>query len=192
MKLQPVFSLNKSIHSSGLFVSLWALITEIECIQKIKNSSQRSKVMIQELLWVKLGPSCPPKRYWSPNPSTVNTILFGNRVFADDKVKMRSLGWALGDSVVKNMPAKEGKPGFMGSILGLGRSPGGRNGYPLQCSCLENSMDRGAWQAAIHGVTKSRTQLSNWTHMHAWSNVTASLYIEKIWTQEQTHWVNVM
>ena len=105
---------------------------------------------------------------------------------------MRSLGWALGDSVVKNMPAKEGKPGFIGSILGLGRSPRGGNGYPLQCSCLENSMNRGAWQAAIHGVTKSQTQLSNWTHMHAWSNVTASLYIEKIWTQEQTHWVNVM
>ena len=63
MKLQPVFSPNKSVHSSGLFVSLGALITEIECIQKIKNVSQRSKVMIQEILWVKLGPSCPPKRY---------------------------------------------------------------------------------------------------------------------------------
>ena len=45
--------------------------------------------------------------------------------------------------------------GDMGSIPGLGRSPGERNGYPLQCSYLENFMDRGAWQAMVHGVTKS-------------------------------------
>ena len=51
--------------------------------------------------------------------------------------------------------------GDLGSIPGLGRSPGKRNGYPLQYSCLENSMNRGAWQATAHGVTKSQTQLSN-------------------------------
>ena len=45
--------------------------------------------------------------------------------------------------------------GDLGSIPGLGRSPGGGNGNPLQYSCLENPLDRGAWQAAIHGVTKS-------------------------------------
>ena len=44
---------------------------------------------------------------------------------------------------------------------GLGRSPEEGNGYPLQYSCLENSMDRGAWQATIHGVAKSQTQLSS-------------------------------
>ena len=50
----------------------------------------------------------------------------------------------------------------MGSIPGLGRSPGeGNSGYPVQDSGLENSMDRGAWQATVHGVTKSRTQLSD-------------------------------
>ena len=42
-----------------------------------------------------------------------------------------------------------------GSIPGLGRSPGEGNGYPIQYSCLENSMDRGAWQAIVHGVTES-------------------------------------
>ena len=42
----------------------------------------------------------------------------------------------------------------MGSIPGLGQSPGGGNGNPFQDSCLENSMDRGAWQATVHGVTK--------------------------------------
>ena len=51
--------------------------------------------------------------------------------------------------------------GDLGSIPGLGRSPGKRNGYPLQYSCLENSMNRGAWQATAPWVTKSQTQLSN-------------------------------
>ena len=45
--------------------------------------------------------------------------------------------------------------GDLGSIPGSGRSPGGGNSYPLQYSCLENSMDRGAWQATVHGVAKS-------------------------------------
>ena len=47
--------------------------------------------------------------------------------------------------------------GDLGSISGLGRSPGEGNGNPLQYSCLENPMDRGAWWAAVHGVAKSRT-----------------------------------
>ena len=51
--------------------------------------------------------------------------------------------------------------GDQGSIPGLGRSPGEGNGSPLQYSCLENPMDRGAWQAAAHEVTKSPTQLSD-------------------------------
>ena len=45
--------------------------------------------------------------------------------------------------------------GDAGSIPGLGRSPGGRPGNPRLCSCLENSMDRGAWQAIVHGIAKS-------------------------------------
>ena len=45
-----------------------------------------------------------------------------------------------------------------GSIPGSGRSPGVGNGNPLQCSCQKNSMDRGAWQATVHGVAKSQTQ----------------------------------
>ena len=44
-----------------------------------------------------------------------------------------------------------------GSIPGLGRSPGEGNGYPLQFSCLENSMDRGAWRDTVHGATESQT-----------------------------------
>ena len=53
------------------------------------------------------------------------------------------------------------KAGDLGLIPGLGRSPGEGNGNPLQYSCMENPMDRGAWQATVHGVTMSRTQLSD-------------------------------
>ena len=51
--------------------------------------------------------------------------------------------------------------GDPGSISGLGRSPGEGNGNPLQYPCLENLMDRGAWWTAVHGVEKSRAQLSD-------------------------------
>ena len=59
--------------------------------------------------------------------------------------------------MVKNLPANVEDAGLI--ILGLGRSPGGGHGSPLQCSCLENPMDRGAWWATIHRVAKGHTQL---------------------------------
>ena len=72
--------------------------------------------------------------------------IYGNLVHAEDTaVKQRRL-------LVKNPPASAGGAGLM---PGWGRSPGGGNGYPLQYSCLGNPMDKGAWQAAVHGVAKS-------------------------------------
>ena len=62
-----------------------------------------------------------------------------------------------GGSVVKNPPANAGVIGYAGSIPQLGRSPGEGNGNPLQYPCLENPMDRGAWWATAHGVSKSQT-----------------------------------
>ena len=62
-----------------------------------------------------------------------------------------------GGSMVKNPPANAGDTGDLGSITGLGRSPGVGNGNPLQYSCLENSMDRGAWWPTVHEVAKSQT-----------------------------------
>ena len=59
-----------------------------------------------------------------------------------------------GGSVVKNLPANAGGEG---SIPRSGRSPGGGTGNPLQYSFLENSMDRGAWQATVHGLAKTQT-----------------------------------
>ena len=59
--------------------------------------------------------------------------------------------------MVENPPANAGD---MGLIPGSARSPRVENGNPFQYSCLENSMDRGAWRAIVHGVTKSQTRLS--------------------------------
>ena len=61
--------------------------------------------------------------------------------------------------VVKNPPANAGDIGNAGSIPGSGISLGGGHGNPLQYSCLENPMDREAWQTTVHRVSKSQTQL---------------------------------
>ena len=65
-----------------------------------------------------------------------------------------------GGSVVKNLPANSGD---VGSIPGLERSPGGGHDNPLQYSCLENPMDRGAWRAKSIGSPKTRARLSGMT-----------------------------
>ena len=59
--------------------------------------------------------------------------------------------------VVKNPSANAGDSGNMGLILGLGRSPGEGNGNSLQYSCLENSVDKGDWQATVHGIVRNPT-----------------------------------
>ena len=73
-----------------------------------------------------------------------------------------SLQGFLGSSDGKVSAYNAGDPG---SIPGSGRSPGEGNGNPLQYSCLENLMDGGAWWATVHGVTKSRTLLSDFTSL---------------------------
>ena len=80
-----------------------------------------------------------------------------------------------GGSVVKNLPANAGDARNAGLIPGSGRSPAGGYGTPLQYSCLENSMDRGARWATVHRAAKSRTWLSTHTHTHTHS-LMLSLY----------------
>ena len=63
--------------------------------------------------------------------------------------------------MLKNLPVHAGNSGDMSLILGLGRSPGGGIGNPLQCSCQISPMDRGAWWATVYGVVKSQTPLSD-------------------------------
>ena len=69
-----------------------------------------------------------------------------------------------GGTVVKNPPARARDARDAGLIPGSGRSPRIGNGNPLQYSCLENSIDSGAWWATVHGVAKSQTRLSIHTH----------------------------
>ena len=76
-----------------------------------------------------------------------------------------SMGF-LGDALVKNPPANAGDIRDAGLIPGSGRSPGVGYRNPLQYSCLENSMNRGAWRAMMHGVAKCQPQLSKHTHTH--------------------------
>ena len=64
------------------------------------------------------------------------------------------MGASLVAQMVKNLPTNAGNPG---SIPGWGRSPGEKNGYPLQYSCLETPIDRGAWRATVHRVPNSQT-----------------------------------
>ena len=90
----------------------------------------------------------------------------------------------LGGSVVKNPPANAGDAS---SLPMWERSPGEENGNPVQYSCLENPMDRGAWRATVHGVAKSWTRLSDCTHVYTcngketekWKGVEKEREIEK-------------
>ena len=82
----------------------------------------------------------------------IGTLQF---FFPREEIRGASEGFPGGASG-KEWPAYAGD---LGSIPGWGRSPGGGHGNPLQYSCLENPMDRGAWWATDHGVAKSRTQL---------------------------------
>ena len=69
-------------------------------------------------------------------------------------------------------------------IPGLERSPGGENGNPLQYSCLENPRDRGAWRAAVHGITESQTRLSDsYIHTYPWTTgrVSAPKVLASVW-----------
>ena len=65
-------------------------------------------------------------------------------------------------------------------IPGLGRFPGERHSNPLQYSCLENHMDRGAWWATVYGVSKSRTRLSNLAHVHAFLHLPTDTHTRQV------------
>ena len=75
-----------------------------------------------------------------------------NKIFLKSDLEAKGFP---GGSMVKNLPVNAGDARDVGLISRLGRSRGGGDDYPLQCSCLENPMDRGSWWAKVHGVTKS-------------------------------------
>ena len=109
----------------------------------------------------------PAQNFWGSHPNTVP-------VCNQEQVYIFPFSWQLTNPhcfcelpkwvSCKNPPASKRD---QGSIPGLGRCPGGGNGYTLQYSSLENPVDRGAWWATVHGVAKSWTWLSNWAHSHS-------------------------
>ena len=91
-----------------------------------------------------------------------DTATLSNLCIAYNCSLTRASRWCGGKESISNA----GDAGDLGSIPGSGRSPGGGNGDSLQYSCMGNPMDRGAWQATVHGVAKSQTWLSDWAHRH--------------------------
>ena len=78
-------------------------------------------------------------------------MVHTGKVFFQKRRMLLMQWWVFPDgSVVKNIPASAGDTGDKGSVPGSGRSPGEGHGNPLQYSCLENPMDRGAWEATVH------------------------------------------
>ena len=121
------------------------------------------------------------RRKWQPTPvflpgesqgreSLVGLLSLGlHRVGHDWSNLAAAAAAAAGDAVVKNLPANAEDSRKEGSVPGWRRFPGEGNGNPLQYSCLENFLEWGAWRTTVHGVTKSRTQLS--THTYVYSNI---------------------
>ena len=93
-------------------------------------------------------------------------------------------GFTTGGSVVKNLPANARELRDVGLIPESWRPPGGGHGYPLQYSCLENSVNRGVWQATVHGVTQSRTR----TRLHRSMRAHWNLRVVAV-KREKEEWV---
>ena len=105
-----------------------------------------------------------PGKYLTEQTSlpTPYTVILGHLSFSG--VSFTQIAAVTPVLVVKNPPGNAGDIRDAGSILGLGRSPGGGHSNPYQYSYLENSMNRGAWRATVHGATKSQTRLSGPVH----------------------------
>ena len=112
------------------------------------------------VLWLDIKPCWKPDFSKSFSQSNLSSWIPGySPQFGSNKIFL-SLFWASQvELVVKNLPANAGDVRDTGLIPGLGRSPGGGHGNPLQYSCLENPMDRWAWRVTGHRVSQSRAQL---------------------------------
>ena len=117
--------------------NLWSVF-QIQCLRNIQNAS------LSVFCSLILASRCQPKDSFRLN--SIDKILFC-KVFQ----------WASQALVVKSGPANATDLRDLGSIPGSGRSPGEGHGNPLQYSCLENPMDRGAWWATVHRTAKSQT-----------------------------------
>ena len=112
---------------------------------------------------------------FNPSEQSVNKIIDTMNIFWTSQVMV----------MVKSLPANAGDVLIdLCSIPRMGRSPGGGHGKPLQYSCMENPIDRGAWHAIVHGITKSRTWLKQLSTEHTWMYF--NLYLSKKYFKKQT------
>ena len=130
---------------------LWATTTEPTCPRACALQQEKP------LQWEAVFHNQEQPPFAATGESPIATVKTQHKVINKiNKIIKNNKG-----PLVKNSLANAGNTGL---IPGLGRYPREGNGSPLQYSCLEYSMDRGAWWATVHGVGKSQTQLSNWAH----------------------------
>ena len=124
-------------------------------------------------LWLCCGVSSLRVGLWSiyTHTYTLECLCTYLLVIFLNSISLLYIHWFPGWVGGKESACKARDKGAAGLIPGSGRSPGGGNGNPLQDSGLENPMDGGAWRAAVHGVTRSRTGLSIYTHFHIHNSI---------------------
>ena len=146
--LGEIFLINHLEVNFCLWVHFWD--TSPETLAKVTFISPACEGLIQsgKAWWVALRKRFSGTMRYKPNCKGAS---------AEDNLSF--LGVLQGALVVKNPPANAGDTGYIGSIPGLESSLGEENGNPLQYTCLENPMDRGAWWATVHGFAQSLTQL---------------------------------
>ena len=152
------------LHPWGVWTQLWMLISNNRYLSFLSFFFSTIHMTLQTV-WPPLW-----ENFWIQMATSTGLCILSNFLLTEEDVfyilLTASRGFP-GSSVVKSLPAVQEPQKDAGSIPGLGRSPGGRHGNPLQYSCLENPMDRGAWQATVHRAAKSWIQLK-WlsTHTH--------------------------
>ena len=144
----------------SLFATLWTIahhgILQARILEWAATSSSRGSSPPRDRTRV-CRRSCSG-RHILPTESPESPKLY---IYITDRYIDTYMGFT-GGSVGKESACSRGD---LGMIPGLGRSSGRGNDNPLQCSCLENPMDRGAWQATVHGVAKNQTRLSTAQHI---------------------------
>ena len=188
------------------YFAFWQL-EKVQNAQPSLGRSRRTVLSLSSRKWVtrKRGLDCADlcfSCFWTSYWWAVNQVLASSYrpitvPFDLGNIVIPPSLWASpeGQQLLKNPPANAGVARDTGSIPGLGRSPGVENGTPLQYSCLENPMNRGAWWATVHGVAKSQTTTKH-TCLHTWSLQGPQ---EPLWMQKSedaqvpcVKWCNIM
>ena len=142
----------------------WALPLRVRFYTHLMCSFQMQTCMFDEYFIAYKAFSCIIfLELWNPQRQDVIILISQTKEINSEKWKWFSCGYGLTQGFPDGSEVKESayNAGDLGSFSELERSPGEENSYPFQYSCLENSMNREAWWATVHGITKSQTWLSD-------------------------------